>query len=259
MARQVALKINNNLKRIIMAQQTSAIPKIVTRREWLTERKALLEKEKAATRTLDSVRAARRRLPMVKVEKDYIFNGPDGELKLADLFDGRRQLLVHHFMYFDKPDRFCPGCSLEADQNYNRYLLEELHRHSVTLAAICRAPVERILEEKENKNWNFPFYSSRNSDFNYDFQATIDPNRNLEYNYRGADESTGFNGYAGDTAGKSVFLRDGDTVYHTYSAYARGTGLLATHYNYLDLTPYGRQEAWEDSPEGWPQNPTYET
>lgn len=112
-------------------------------------------------------------------------------------------------------------------------------------------------EEKEKKSWNFPFYSSRNSDFNYDFQATIDPKRNHIYNYRKADETGGFGGYEGDVAGKSVFLKDGENVYHAYSAYARGTGLLATHYNYLDLTPYERQEAWEDSPEGWPQKPTY--
>ncbi len=238
-----------------MAQQTTALPKIATRQQWLTERKVLFEKEKEATRTMDSVRAARRRLPMVKIEKNYTFAGPDGEVSLTDLFDGRRQLIVHHFMYFDEPDRFCPSCSLEADQNYNRHLLLELH---MPLAAVCRAPADRILEEKKKKNWNFPFYSSRNSDFNYDFQATIDPDRNREYNYRDADETTGFNGYQGDTAGKSVFLRDGDEVYHSYSAYARGTGLLAMHYNYLDLTPYGRQEAWEDSPEGWPQKPMYE-
>jgi len=240
-----------------MAQQTIALPKIVTRQQWLDERKTLLEKEKEATRTLDSVRAARRRLPMVRVEKEYRFDGPDGEASFADLFEGRRQLLVHHFMYFDEPDRFCPSCSLEADQNYNRHFLDELHKRSITLAAICRAPAERILEEKEKKNWNFPFYSSRNSNFNYDFQATIDTARNREYNYRDADETDWLGNYEGDLAGKSVFLRDGYEVYHAYSAYARGTGLLATHYNYLDLTPYGRQEAWEDSPEGWPQKPTY--
>lgn len=240
-----------------MLQETPVLPKIVDQTEWFTERKALLEKEKEATRMLDSVRAQRRRLPMVKVEKEYRFKGPDRSISLLDLFEGRRQLLVHHFMYFDKPDRFCPSCSLEADQNYNRHLLEELHKRSVTLAAICRAPVERIMEEKKKKNWNFPFYSSRNTDFNYDFQATIDPKHNREYNYRKADETEGFDRYEGDTAGKSVFLNDGENVYHTYSAYARGTGLLATHYNYLDLTPYGRQEAWEDSPEGWPQKPTY--
>lgn len=240
-----------------MTNQTIAQPPVVSRKEWLAARKDLLDEEKKATRILDSVRAKRRRLPMVKVEKDYTFEGPDGELKLADLFEGRRQLIVHHFMYFDEPDRFCPSCSLEADQNYNPHLLEELHRRSVTLAAVCRAPADRIQEEKKKKNWNFPFYSSRNSDFNYDFQATIDKSRNLDYNYMNAADANWLGGYEGDVAGKSVFLRDEDTVYHVYSAYARGTDLLGTHYNYLDLTPYGRQEAWEDSPDGWPQKPTY--
>lgn len=161
------------------------------------------------------------------------------------------------FMYFDEPSKFCPGCSLEANQNYNRVLLEKLHQKSVTLVAICRAPQERILREKEKNGWDFPFYSSQNNDFNYDFQATLDPNRNMEYNYQGIDLKF-LKDYAGDLPGKSIFLRDGDAVYHTYSAFARGTDLLGTHYNYLDLTPYGRQESWENSPKGWPQNQTYQ-
>lgn len=206
---------------------------------------------------LDSVRANRRRLPMVKVEKEYFFEVPGGEISLGDLFEGRRQLIVHHFMYFDKPDRFCQGCSLEADQNYHPFVLDELHKRDVTLVAICRAPVERIMKEMEKKNWNFPFYSSRNSDFNYDFQATIDPKRKFPYNYRTGEETNPFKGKKGDVPSKSIFLTDGETVFHTNSVFARGTDLLGTHYNYLDLTPYGRQESWEDSPEGWPQKPTY--
>jgi predicted dithiol-disulfide oxidoreductase (DUF899 family) len=235
-----------------------ALPKIVTRSHWLAERKSLLEKEKEATRHWDTVKAARRHLPMVEVEKKYLFEGPEGEVSLWDLFEGRRQLIVHHFMYFDDSSRFCPSCSLEADQNYNRFLLDKLDQKSVTLVAISRSPIERIQQEKEKKNWDFPFYSSSNSDFNYDFQATLDPQRNIEYNYQGVEVKGWLKDYKGDLPGKSVFLRDGEKVYHTYSAFARGLELAATHYNYLDLTPYGRQESWEKSPEGWPQNQSYE-
>jgi predicted dithiol-disulfide oxidoreductase (DUF899 family) len=234
-----------------------AIPKIVSREQWLAERKSLLEKEKAATRQLDTARAARRRMPMVEVDKEYYFEGPKGEHSLLDLFEGRRQLIVHHFMYFDQPSKFCPGCSLEAHQNYSRLLQEKLHQKSVTLVAISRASLERIQEEKANNHWDFPFYSSQKSDFNYDFQATVDPKRNIVYNYQGV-ELKSLRDYEGDLPGKSVFLRERNTVYHTYSTFARGTEAVATHYNYLDLTPYGRQESWEDSPEGWPQNQTYE-
>lgn len=234
------------------------IPEIVSRSQWLADRISLLEKEKEATRKMDAVKAARRRLPMVAIEKEYIFEGTEGKRSLLNLFEGRRQLIVHHFMYFDDSSRFCPGCSLEADQNYNSFLFKKLHDKSVTLVAISRAPIDRIQEEKEKKNWDFPFYSSQKNDFNYDFQATLDPKRNQEYNYEGMEIKGWLKEYRGDLPGKSVFLRDGNKVYHTYSSFARGLELAATHYNYLDLTPYGRQEAWEDSPKGWPQNPTPE-
>jgi predicted dithiol-disulfide oxidoreductase (DUF899 family) len=234
-----------------------SIPKIVSRSEWLAERKALLEKEKEATRQLDAMRAARRHMPMVEVNKEYLFDGPNGKLSLLDMFEGRQQLIVHHFMYFAEPSRFCPGCSLEASQNYHKVLLEKLHKKSVTLAAVCRAPFARIVQEMAKNNWDFPFYSSEKSDFNYDFQASVDPKRNIEYNYRGIDPKL-LKDYEGDLPGKSIFFRDGQKVYHTYSTFARGTEPAATHYNYLDLTPYGRQESWEKSPPGWPQNQNYE-
>lgn len=192
-----------------------AIPTIVSRKQWLEERKSLLEKEKDATRQLDAVRAARRRLPMVEVEKNYVFAASGDEISLLDMFEGRSQLIVHHFMYFDEPSKFCPGCSLEANQNYNRVLLEKLHQKSVTLVAVSRAPHDRILREKEKNGWDFPFYSSQGNDFNYDFQATLDPNRNTEYNYQGIDLKF-LKDYEGDLPGKSIFLRDGESVYHTY-------------------------------------------
>lgn len=240
-----------------MIKETISLPKIVSRDEWVAERKALLEEEKKSTRLLDEVRARRRRLPMVEVEKEYTFTGPEGELSLQDLFKGRRQLYLHHFMWFEEPDAFCGGCSLEADQNYNDYFFAELEKRDVSLVAIARAPFARIEEEKAKKGWNFPFYSSNKSDFNYDFQATVKENRNNEYNYQNTDAIHWLDEFEGDLPAKSTFIKDNDTVYHAYSAYTRGLDQLATHYNYLDLTPYGRQEAWEDSPEGWPQKPTY--
>lgn len=240
-----------------MKTKEISIPRIVSRNEWLIKRKELLQKEKELTRKRDTLNAERRRLPMVKLEKEYIFDGPNGEVSLLDLFEGRRQLLVHHFMYFDEPDNFCHGCSTEADQNYSNRFFEEMHKHDLTVVAIARAPFSRIEKEKVKKNWNFPFYSSGESDFNYDFQATIKKRRNSIYNYKNSDDADWLSGYEGDLPAKSVFLRHGKDVFHTYSAYTRGLELVATHYNYLDLTPYGRQENWENSPEGWPQKPTY--
>lgn len=240
-----------------MSQSKKALPSIVSKKEWLAERRTLLEEEKKLTRVRDQLNSKRRRLPMVKVEKEYLFTGPQGKISLSDIFEGRSQLMVHHFMWFEEPDAFCHGCSLEANQNYNAPFFAEMNQRDVTIAAISRAPFERIKREIELNGWNFPFYSSRESDFNYDFQATLSQKRNSQYNYLTSAIDDLFNGYEGDQPARSVFLKDGDTVYHTYSAYTRGLDSLATHYNYLDLTPYGRQEAWEDSPAGWPQKPTY--
>ena len=241
-----------------MKTKEIALPRIVGRQEWLAQRKTLLEKEKELTRTRDRLNAKRRRLPMVKIEKEYLFDGPDGTVNLLDLFEGRRQLMVHHFMYFDEPDTFCHGCSTEADQNYSSRFFEEMHNHDLTVVAIARAPLSRIEEEKQKKGWKFPFYSSQGTDFNYDFQATHKNGKNYTYNYGNAGNKEWLKEYEGDLPGKSVFLRHGQDIFHTYSAYTRGLEPVATYYNYLDLTPYGRQEEWENSPEGWPQKPTYE-
>ncbi len=240
-----------------MKTKEIALPKIVSRKEWLVKRKELLLEEKEITRKRDELNAKRRQLPMVKIEKEYLFEGPKGTVRLLDLFEGRRQLLVHHFMYFDGPDRFCPGCSMEADQNYKKKLLKNLHDHDLTLAAVALAPLSRIEKEKRVKGWDFPFYSAIGTEFNYDFQATIKKGANSSYNYQDAKNAEWLNNYEGDMPAKSVFLRHGTDVFHTYSTYTRGTELVAMHYNYLDLTPYGRQEDWEDSPTGWPQKPTY--
>jgi predicted dithiol-disulfide oxidoreductase (DUF899 family) len=229
-----------------------SIPRIASREVWENERIQLLKKEKEATKLLDQVRAARKRLPMVKIDKEYVFEGPNGKLSLLDLFENRRQLLVHHFMYFDKTDRFCSGCSLDADQNYNPPFLRELFKRSVTLVAISRAPWKRIEQEIKVKEWRFPFYSTLNKEFNYDFQATINNIHNRLYNFQEIENAED---YDSDMPAKSVFLQHDGEVYHAYSAYTRGLDLVGTHYNYLDLTPYGRQETWEDAPEGWPKHP----
>jgi predicted dithiol-disulfide oxidoreductase (DUF899 family) len=239
----------------MISEQKYGIPRVVSQQEWLEERLKLWKKEKDATKLLDRLRAERKRLPMVKLEKEYVFESPKGKHSLIDLFEGRKQLIVHHFMYFEEPDRFCPGCSLDADQNYNGPFFKELHNRSVTLVATCRAKVERIEKEKLKKNWNFPFYSITDPEFNYDFQASLAPGKNSIFNYQEAAKMSGMDGYVGDTPSKSVFLQHQGEVFHCYSAYARGLELSCTHYNYLDLTPYGRQEAWEDSPENWPKSP----
>ncbi|MGH8179040.1 MAG: DUF899 domain-containing protein [Steroidobacter sp.] len=246
-----------------MATTDIALPKVASRAEWLAARKALLEKEKEATRIRDAVNAERRRLPMVKVDKDYIFEGPAGKVRLIDIFEGRRQLYIHHFMWIDAHDTACPSCSIAADMNFNSIpLLAQLQERDITFAAVSRAPFGKIAEYKAHKGWTFPWYSSFGNDFNYDLHVTLDEAKApIEYNYRRKEEliQTGMSEdmLNGDWPGNSVFLRHGDNVFHAYSAYARGLDQLFTPFNFLDLTPYGRQEDWEDSPAGWPQRRTY--
>lgn len=242
---------------------TVPLPRIVSRAEWLAERKLLLAEEKAATRLRDGVAAKRRRLPMVKIEQEYVFTGPDGRVRLVDLFEGRRQLYVHHFMWNEERQEHCPGCTMAADVGFaNPHLRAFLAERDVTFVAISRAPLERIESRRREKGWTFPWYSSAGSDFNYDFHATLDETKApIGANYRTKAEHLAAGVPAdqlrGDWPVNSVFLRDGDTVYHAYSAFQRGLDQLFMPFNFLDLTPYGRQEDWEDSPEGWPQRPTY--
>jgi predicted dithiol-disulfide oxidoreductase (DUF899 family) len=239
-----------------------ALPKIATREEWLTQRKALLAREKEVTRARDELGALRRRLPMVRIDKPYVFQGPNGPARLVDLFEGHRQLYVHHFMWVDARNEGCPGCSRSADLMFNDAHFEVLRTRDVAFAAISRAPLADITAYKTRKGWSFPWYSSHGTDFNDDFHVTLDPSRGPPaYNYRDKQElvASGLSedSLRGDWPGSSVFLRDGENVFHTYSTYARGMDLLFTPYNFLDLTPFGRQEEWEDSPAGWPQRPTY--
>jgi predicted dithiol-disulfide oxidoreductase (DUF899 family) len=224
---------------------------IVSREEWLVARKALLAREKELTRERDALNADRRRLPMVKIDKDYLFEGPDGMATLSDLFDGRRQLIVQHFMFGADWDEGCPSCSAAVDE-ISGGLLAHLHARDTSFVVVARAPLNKITAYKTSKGWTFPWYSSYGSDFNYDFHVTFDEAVTpLEYNYRSKAEVE----QAGSTwlfegteaPGYSFFLRDGgQDVFHTYSTYARGAEMLGGSYYFLDLTALGRQEDWEE-------------
>jgi predicted dithiol-disulfide oxidoreductase (DUF899 family) len=235
-----------------------SLPEIVSREQWIAARRELLAAEKEQTRARDRLNAERRRLPMVRVDKPYAFHGPDGELSLLDLFEGRRQLVMHHFMWtydtgddgVEHPrDTGCPSCSATADQIGD---LTHLHVRNTTLVAVSRAPYEKIAAFKARMGWRFPWYSSAGSDFNYDFHATIDDRvAPVLFNFRDEDElaERGMpwsERMRGDWPGLSTFLRDGDDVFHTYQTFARGIEPAGTTTYYLDMTALGRQEAWEE-------------
>lgn len=233
-----------------MTETKRAIPKIVSRDAWLAARLPLLDHEKQLTKQRDRVNAERRRLPMVKLDKSYEFDTPQGKRSLGDLFEGRRQLIVYHFMFDPAWDKGCSGCTGYVDALGS---LSMLHERDTTFTLISRAPLAKLEAYKALKGWDVPWVSSFGSDFNYDFHVTLDPKvTHLEYNYRPAPDVTG------EEHGLSVFFRVEDELFHTYSVYARGCEGLTDAYSLLDTTPYGRQEDFEDSPPGWPQKPTYE-
>jgi len=219
------------------------LPQVVSREEWLAARKELLAKEKEETKARDALRSERRELPMVEIEKDYVFEGPGGAVGLLDLFEGRRQLIVQHFMFDPSWEDGCPSCTYAAEDLGN---LSHLHELNTSFAAISRAPMEKIESYKQRKGWTFPWYSSYGSDFNYDFYASIDGSVVPVYvNYRTADEleEAGIpSDMKGEILGYSVFLREGERVFHTYSTFARGVELLNSSTQFIDLTPLGRQE-----------------
>jgi predicted dithiol-disulfide oxidoreductase (DUF899 family) len=239
---------------------TGAIPHppIVSRDQWLAERRKLLAHEKELTKHGDRINAERRRLPMVKIEKGYVFDGPNGKQGFKALFEGRRQLIVYHFMFDPAWDNGCPGCTVYVNALGD---LSKLNERDTTFVLVSRAPLAKLEAYKAQKGWHIPWFSSFGSDFNYDFHVTLDGNvAPIEYNYRDKAEmeaSKGPNAMEGEGHGLSVFFRLGDDVFHTYSVYARGTGALVDAYSLLDATPYGRQQDFEDSPPGWPQKPTY--
>jgi predicted dithiol-disulfide oxidoreductase (DUF899 family) len=241
------------------AEITIPHPPIASRDEWLAERKKLLLHEKEVTKHRDRVSAERRRLPMVQLDKKYTFDGPEGKRRLLDLFDGRHQLIVYHFMFDPEWDKGCPGCTGYVDALGDLSMLDD---RETTFVLISRAPLPKLEAYKAQKGWDVPWYSSFGSDFNYDFHVTLDERvAPPEYNYRSKAEleQRGDEAYfmKGEQHGLSVFFRIDDDVFHTYSAFARGVEGLTNAYSLLDVTPYGRQEDWEDSPPGWPQRPTY--
>jgi predicted dithiol-disulfide oxidoreductase (DUF899 family) len=215
------------------------LPEIVSEAEWQAAHERLLAKEKQATRERDALAAERRRQPMVEIEKDYRLEGPEGEVRLVDLFEGRRQLILYHFMFGPGasgwPDAGCDGCSMVVDQVGH---LAHLHARDTSFALVSRALLEKIEPYRKRMGWEIPWYSSANSDFNDDFGVTRNGN---------------------EFFGLSVFIRDDDDrVYRTYFTSGRGVEALGSVWTFLDLTPLGRQEDWEDTPEGRPQGPRYE-
>jgi predicted dithiol-disulfide oxidoreductase (DUF899 family) len=213
---------------------------IVSRDEWTAARKRLLVSEKEFSRQRDALSAERRELPMVPIEKEYLFEGPEGRRSLADLFDGKRQLLTYHFMFGpDWGDEGCPACSFVAD-NFAGGLVH-LAARDTAFAVISRAPLAKITPFKRRMGWTFPWLSSFGTTFNYDFQVTLD-DTHAEYNYAPVTAQPAGRPQEGEREGLSVFLRDGDRLFHTYSTYQRGLDLLLDTYNLLDLTPLGRQE-----------------
>jgi predicted dithiol-disulfide oxidoreductase (DUF899 family) len=243
-----------------MTTTTTAVahPPIASRSEWRAQRIQLLEREKEAMRQRDRVAAARRRLPMVRIEKEYVFEGPDGKRFLKDLFADQLQLIVYHFMFDPAWEKGCPGCTGYVDALGD---LSMLTQRNTTFALVSRAPLAKIEAYRKQRGWNRPWFSSFGSDFNYDFHVTLDEKvRPVEYNYRSKAEMIAKESPSqteGESHGLSVFFRLNGEVFHTYSAYARGVESLTDAYSLLDVTPYGRQEDWEDSPAGWPQRPTY--
>ena len=211
----------------------NALPEIVSPAEWEEAHQRMLVSEKEHTRARDALAAERRRMPMTRVEKDYRFEGPGGEVGLADLFDGRRQLLVYRF-FFDPemksyPERGCPGCSFGADQLAH---LAHIRARDTNYVAVSAGAQEHLQRYRDEMGWDFPWYTTAD-DFSVD---------------HGVEEWHGTN----------VFLRDGAAVYRTYFVNSRGDEALGSTWSHLDLTPFGRQEEWEDSPDGYPQTPPYQ-
>ncbi len=222
-----------------MPTRTVDKPKVVSRDEWTAARKKLLAKEKELTRQRDAIAAERQQLPWVKVEKNYIFDSPTGKRTLAELFDGRSQLVIYHFMFGPEWQEGCPSCSFNMD--HTDPALVHLAQRDVSFAAVSRAPIGKIESFKKRMGWKFNWVSSHNSDFNYDYQASFTPEQmakgKVEYNF----DLMEFPSTEGP--GISVFYKDKDgTIFHTYSAYARGSETTINTYNYLDFVPKGRDE-----------------
>lgn len=232
-------------------------PQIVSQEEWLTARKALLIKEKETTRAADALAAQIRDLPMVKMTKDYIFDSTTGKVTLSDMFDGHKQLLVYHFMFEPDADEGCSSCSFFGDHVPD---LRHLQSRNTNFVAVSRAPIDKIEAFKKRMGWKFQWYSCFHSDFGFDFGVSQDEKIHpIGYNFMTKDEleskGHGYN-MTGEQPGMSVFLKEGDDVFHTYSSYARGNEKLLGTYLMLDITPLGRQDKGEGL--GFPYHDQYD-
>ena len=221
---------------------------IVSKNEWIAARKVLLKKEKEITALRDQLSQQRRNLPWVAVDKEYVFDGPNGKETLSELFDGRSQLLVYHLMYDPMWDAACPSCSFWAD-NFNDIIVH-LNQRDVTMIAISKAPYNKIDAYKKRLGWDFKWVSSFDTDFNFDYYVSFTPEelakKKAFYNFISQDPGTS------EREGVSVFYKDTiGRVFHTYSAYERGIDILNNTYNYLDLVPKGRDEDGYDFPMAW--------
>jgi len=222
-----------------MSTSTMANPKIVSRAEWLAAREKLLAREKQLTREHDAIAAERRGLPWVKVEKEYVFDGPKGQLTLSDLFQGRSQLFIKHFMMGPGAQHQCVGCSLEVD--HLEGILTHLENHDVSYAVVARAPIQEIEEVRKRMNWRFLWVSSSKNDFNHDFNVSFSDEEMAQhkgfYNFRWIDPGVQ------DLSGDSVFFKDDSgQIFHTYSTFGRGGEQFLGIYGYLDVMPRGRNE-----------------
>jgi predicted dithiol-disulfide oxidoreductase (DUF899 family) len=222
--------------------------RIVSKDEWLAARSALLKKEKEFTLLRDKLGQQQRDMPWVLVDKKYLFDGPNGKQTLSDLFDGRSQLIVYHFMYDPNWDAGCPSCSFWAD-NFNGIVVH-LNQRDVTMIAVSKAPYSKIGEYKKRMGWNFKWVSSYDNDFNFDYHVSFTPeelsDKKAFYNYNLQDT------HSPEREGVSVFYKDtAGHVFHTYSAYARGIDVLNVAYHYLDLVPKGRDEDGHEFPQFW--------
>jgi predicted dithiol-disulfide oxidoreductase (DUF899 family) len=212
---------------------------VVSQDEWLAARKALLAKEKEFTKQRDRLNAERRELPWVKIDKNYVFDGPAGKQSLAELFDGRSQLIVYHFMFGPDWQAGCPHCSHWAD-NFNSIIVH-LNQRDVTMVAISRAPLSKLAAYRKRMGWTFKWVSSLETDFNFDFHVSFTPQevaaKEALYNFARQNPEVS------EREGISIFYKDdAGTVFHTYSTYARGIDMLSVDYNHLDLVPKGRDE-----------------
>jgi predicted dithiol-disulfide oxidoreductase (DUF899 family) len=207
------------------------LPKVVSEKEFRSAVEKFRVKEKKNSRERDKLSAQRRRLPMMEMKENFVFEGPGGKKTFLDLFEGRRQLIVYHFMYHPKTDTFCKGCSFVADHIPH---LAHLHARNTSFAMISHAPLKSMQRHKKRLGWTQPWYSDLNNDFNQTLGIDGDHHHEL-----------------------SVFIRDGKKIFRTYYTTGRGVEYLGTPWAFLDVTPWGRQETWEDSPKGWPQGPLY--